>query len=87
MPLETTNKNIYGLGVGISTVFEIFSNFPFLGGGVNSMGHDLHTIECTLAQGTRIYTCTWFRGGDLNSFQDIQQYPIPGGGDEPRGHI
>ena len=21
----------------------------------------------------------WFRGGDLNSFQDIQQFPIPGG--------
>jgi hypothetical protein len=26
-------KNIYGLGEGISIVFEIFSNFPFLGGG------------------------------------------------------
>jgi hypothetical protein len=38
IPLDapnTRNKNIYGLGVGISTVFKIFSNFPFLGGGVD----------------------------------------------------
>jgi hypothetical protein len=33
MLLEKRNKNIYGLREGISTVFEIFSNFPFLGGG------------------------------------------------------
>jgi hypothetical protein len=39
MPLKTRNKNIYGLGVGISTVFEIFSNFPFLGGGADPRGH------------------------------------------------
>jgi hypothetical protein len=30
-PYDTRNKNIYGLGVGISIVFEIFSNFQFLG--------------------------------------------------------
>jgi hypothetical protein len=40
--LNTRNKNIYGLGVGISTVFEIFSNFPFLGGGVDPRGHIYH---------------------------------------------
>jgi hypothetical protein len=39
MPLNTRNKNIYDLGIGISTVFEIFSNFPFLGGGVDPRGH------------------------------------------------
>jgi hypothetical protein len=33
MLLDTRNKNIYGLGVGISIVFEIFSNFPFWGWG------------------------------------------------------
>jgi hypothetical protein len=55
MLLNTRNKNIYGLGVGISTVFKIFSNFNFLGGGVDPRGHDLHTIGCPLTQGTRIY--------------------------------
>jgi hypothetical protein len=55
MLLNTRNKNIYGLGVGISTVFKIFSNFPFLGGGVDPRGHDLHTIGCYLTQETRIY--------------------------------
>jgi hypothetical protein len=55
MPLKTRNKNIYGFGVGISTVFKILSNFPFLGGGVDLRGHDLHTIRCFLTQGKRIY--------------------------------
>jgi hypothetical protein len=55
MPLKTRNKNIYGLGVEISTVFEIFSNFPLLGSGVDPMGHDLHTSGCYLQQETRIY--------------------------------
>jgi hypothetical protein len=55
MLLNTRKKNIYGLGVGISTVFKIFSNFNFLGGGVDPRGHDLHTIGCPLTQGTRIY--------------------------------
>jgi hypothetical protein len=27
-----------------------------------------------------------FRGGDLNSFRDIQQYPFPGGWVDPRGN-
>jgi hypothetical protein len=34
MLLDTKNKNKYGLGVGISTVFEIFSHFLFLGVGL-----------------------------------------------------
>jgi hypothetical protein len=29
------NMNIYSLGVGISIVFEIFSQFPISGGGVD----------------------------------------------------
>jgi hypothetical protein len=33
MLLDTRNKNIYGLGVGISTVFEIFGHFLFRGMG------------------------------------------------------
>jgi hypothetical protein len=32
MLLDTRNKNIYSLGVGISTVFEIFWHFLFRGG-------------------------------------------------------
>jgi hypothetical protein len=39
MVLDTRNKNLYGLGVGFSIVFEIFSNFPFLGGGFDPRGH------------------------------------------------
>jgi hypothetical protein len=33
MFLDTRNKNMYGLGVGISTVFEIAEHFLFKGGG------------------------------------------------------
>jgi hypothetical protein len=36
---DTRMKNIDGLGVGISIAFEIFSNFPFLWGGVDPKGH------------------------------------------------
>jgi hypothetical protein len=39
MFLDTRKKKIYGLGVGISTVFEIFGQFPVSGGGVDPMGH------------------------------------------------
>jgi hypothetical protein len=53
--LDARNKNIYGWGVGISTVFEIFGHFLFKDGTI-PYGHDLHTIWCSLVQGTRIYT-------------------------------
>jgi hypothetical protein len=40
MFLDTRNKNKTGLGIGISTVFEIFSQFPISGvGGVDPRGH------------------------------------------------
>jgi hypothetical protein len=55
MFLDTRNKNMYGLGVGISTVSKIFSYFQFLGGGVDPRSHDLHTIGYSVTQGTRIY--------------------------------
>jgi hypothetical protein len=35
MLLDTRNYGVFGLGMGISIVFEIFNNFPFLGGGVD----------------------------------------------------
>jgi hypothetical protein len=39
MFLDTRNKNMYGLGVDILTVVEIFSQFPISGGGVDPRGH------------------------------------------------
>jgi hypothetical protein len=56
MVLDTWYKNMYGLGVGISIVFEIFINFPFLGVGLTpgALPNVLHILSVT--QGTRIYT-------------------------------
>jgi hypothetical protein len=39
MLFDTRNKDIYGLWVRISILFEIFSNFPFIGGGVDPRGY------------------------------------------------
>jgi hypothetical protein len=39
MLLDTRNKNIYGLRMGISTVFEIIRNFSYLGGRVDPRDH------------------------------------------------
>jgi hypothetical protein len=44
MLLDTGNKNVYGLGMGISVVFEIY-NFPFLGVGVDPRGHILNVLH------------------------------------------
>jgi hypothetical protein len=51
MFFDTRNKNMYGLGVGITTVFKIAEHFLFKGGGagITPYGHDLHTIRCSLA--------------------------------------
>jgi hypothetical protein len=60
-------------------VFKIISNFLFWGwvgltqGAISNVLHILPII-----QGTGLYI--WFRGGDLNSFRDIQQLPVSGGG-------
>jgi hypothetical protein len=51
MFFDTKNKNIlYGLGVGISIVFEVFSNFPFQGGGLTlgAISNVLHILPVTL---------------------------------------
>jgi hypothetical protein len=55
MQLDTRNKNTYGLGMGISMVFEILGHFLFRGDGTTMYGHDLHNIRCYLTQETRIY--------------------------------
>jgi hypothetical protein len=55
---------IYGLGVGISTVFEIFGHFVFKEGtGPTCMVMTyIHcTFWCSLTQGTRIYTVLGWR--------------------------
>jgi hypothetical protein len=46
MLLDTKTKNMYGVGVGISTVFEIFGHFLFKGDVLRTTlyGHDPHTI-------------------------------------------
>jgi hypothetical protein len=63
MVLDTRNKNMYGLGVGFSIVFKIFSKqIPVSGGGEGrgrgvltpgAMPNVLHILPVT--QGTRTY--------------------------------
>jgi hypothetical protein len=74
MLLDTRNKNIYSLGVGILVVFEILRHFLFKGDGTTMYCHDLHTIRCNLTQETKIYM-----GGDFNGFQDISSLPVSQG--------
>jgi hypothetical protein len=44
MLLDTRNKNIYGLDVGISREFKIFVHFLFKEDDTTPYGHDLHVI-------------------------------------------
>jgi hypothetical protein len=55
MLLDTRNKYIQSLGVGISIVFKIFSNFPFLRMELTqgAISNVLHILP--VAQGTKIY--------------------------------
>jgi hypothetical protein len=48
-------RDMYGLGVGISTDFKIVGHFLFKGDRTTAYGYDLYTIRCSLTQGTRIY--------------------------------
>jgi hypothetical protein len=47
MLFDTRNKNIYGLGVGISTGFEKLGHFLFKGGGgeTSMYDNDIHTTK------------------------------------------
>jgi hypothetical protein len=81
MSPDTRIKDIYGLGVGISTVFKLFGHFLFKG------GQDyLHTTECSL---THAWNKNMYGLGVRISiiFRDIQLFPISGVGVDPRGHI
>jgi hypothetical protein len=68
---DTKDTNMYGLGVVIS-----FGHFLFMGGGggATPYGHDLHTIWCSLTQGTRVYTQP--KDGEFNGFQDTKKNPL-----------
>jgi hypothetical protein len=80
MFLDTRNKNMYGLGVGISTDFKIFSNFPFQGVG-------LTPGVISLACNTRNENIYGLGVGISIDFKIFSQFPISGGGVNPRGHI
>jgi hypothetical protein len=54
MFLDTRNKNIYGIGMRISTVIEISEHLLFKVDGTIPYGHDQHTIKCPLTKGKRI---------------------------------
>jgi hypothetical protein len=55
MFLGTKNKNMYGIGVGISTAFEIqpISHFWRVGLAPGAISNVMHIL--LVAQGTRIY--------------------------------
>jgi hypothetical protein len=77
-------KNMYGLGVGIWTVFETFGHFLFKGDESTVCNHDLHVyiIRCYLTQ-----TQEYIWGGDFNGFRDIWSLPVSMGDRTiPYGH-
>jgi hypothetical protein len=51
----TLQKNMYGLGVKISMVFEILRHFLIKGEGTTMYSNDWHYSRCFLTQETRIY--------------------------------
>jgi hypothetical protein len=54
-------------------IFEILRNFLFMGDGITSYGQDLIPSD---APWHKEHEYIWFRGGDLDNFRDIQQYPV-----------
>jgi hypothetical protein len=81
MVLDTRNKIMYGLGVGISKkVFFLFldiQQFPISGSEVDPRG--LTKCITYTACNTRNNNVYGFTGGVLNNFRDIQQFPVSGG--------
>jgi hypothetical protein len=58
---DTRNKKMYGLGMGISTDFKILQHLRIKWDITFSYGHDMHTMNCSLTQGTIIYDL-WVKG-------------------------
>jgi hypothetical protein len=77
MILDTRNKNVYGLWVSISTVFEIFGNFLLKGAGSLRM---VMTYIPSDAVGHKKQEYVWFRGGDFNVFLILGRSLFKGGG-------
>jgi hypothetical protein len=55
MPLDTRNKNIHGLGVGILTIFKLFGHFLFEGGQDQHPGPITYILFDAPYTGTTIY--------------------------------
>ena len=70
---------------GISIDFKIFSNFSFLGGGVNPRGH----IQCiaNIAYNIRNISIYGLGMGISIVLRYSVNFPFLGGGVDPRGHI
>jgi hypothetical protein len=73
--------------VGISKVFEIFSNCLFLGGGVDPRRYRMYCIYFACHTRSKKLEYTGFRGGDLNNLRDIQQFFVSKVGVDLRGSL
>ena len=78
MPLVTKIKNIYSLGVGISTVSEIYCRSWSEGDGACPRGDppgDHWSVPLNASwHKDQEYLNIWFRGGNLNGLQDIRHF-------------
>lgn len=63
MPLNTRNMIVYGIGVGSSTVFNIFGYYMFEGVRTNPGAHDHVTFDVP-----RHKEHIWFMSWDVNAF-------------------
>lgn len=79
---QTSNTNINGLWVWISTVFNIFGHFPFKEGHDNPGSCDLHTIWCLSTKGTRIYM-VYGLGFQTFDFKKFRHFLFKGDQDHP----
>lgn len=84
MPLDTRNKNAYGFGVRISTVFKIIGHILLLVGSGPLL--ELMAYISSNAPWHREQEYIRYRGQDPNSFCDIWSFPTPLGNDH-RDHI
>jgi hypothetical protein len=84
MFLDTRNKSMYGLGVGISTVFEILGHFLFEGDKTIKYGHNLH-IYHQMFLNTRNKNIFSLGVGILIVFEIFSNCPCLGGGVDPIG--
>lgn len=75
---STRNRNIYGLGEWISTVFKIFMPWRNQNYRTIPLGHDLHNISYWLTQLYKEQKIYRIRDEECNGLQDIWQFSNPG---------